>query len=140
MVVVIRMKRTGRTNRPCYKISVSDSRFKRDGRTVDDLGLYDPISLKKEKQVQFDVERAKSWILRGAQPSDTVRSIFKRAGIYGAPGVSTVKEPRDRSGRKKATKTKARRVARNERVAAAKLARPKVARKAKPDAKNAKKK
>jgi len=139
MVVVIRMKRTGRTNRPCYKISVSDSRFKRDGRTVDDLGLYDPISLKKDNQVKFDVERAKSWILRGAQPSDTVRSIFKRAGIYGEPGVSTVKEPRDRSGRKKTTKTKERRAARNERVAAAKVARPKVARKAKPDAKKAKK-
>ncbi len=139
MVVVIRMKRTGRTNRPCYKISVSDSRFKRDGRTVDDLGLYDPISLKKDKQVQFDVERAKSWILRGAQPSDTVRSIFKRAGIYGEPGVSTVKEPRDRSGRKKATKTKARRAVRDARIAAAKVARPKVVRKAKPDDKKAKK-
>jgi small subunit ribosomal protein S16 len=135
MVVVIRMKRTGRTNRPCYKISVSDSRFKRDGRTVDDLGIYDPISSKVDKQVKFDVERAKSWVLRGAQPSDTVRSLFKRAGIYGEPGVSTVKEPRDRSGRKKKTKTKARRKERNSRMAAAKIARPKVARKPKVDPK-----
>jgi len=139
MVVVIRMKRTGRTNRPCYKISVTDSRFKRDGRTVDDLGLYDPICLKTDKQVQFDVERAKSWVLRGAQPSDTVRSLFKRAGIYGEPGVSTNKEPRDRSGRKKKTKTKARRAARDERMAKAKLARPKVARKPKADDKKEKK-
>jgi small subunit ribosomal protein S16 len=135
MVVVIRMKRTGRTNRPCYKISVSDSRFKRDGRTAEDLGLYDPISLKKDKQVQFDVERAKAWIAQGAQPSDTVRSLFKRAGVYGAAGVSTNAPVRDRSGRKKATKTKARRKARNERMAATKLARPKVARKPKVEAK-----
>jgi small subunit ribosomal protein S16 len=139
MVVVIRMKRTGRTNRPCYKISVSDSRWKRDGRTLEDLGLYDPISSKKDKQVQFDVERAKAWLANGAQPSDTVRSIFKRAGIYGEPGKSTNAPVRDRSGRKKDTKTKARRAARNERVAAAKLARPKVARKPKKDAKAGKK-
>ena len=135
MVVVIRMKRTGRKNRPCYKISVSDSRFKRDGRTVEDLGLYDPISLKTEKQVQFNIERAKAWIAQGAQPSDTVRSIFKRAGVFGEPGASTVKEPRDRSGRKKATKTKARRAERNKQMAATKLARPKVARKVKKDPK-----
>jgi len=138
MVVVIRMKRTGRANRPCYKISVSDSRFKRDGRTVEDLGLYDPISSKLDQQVKFDVERAKAWIARGAQPSDTVRSLFKRAGVFGEPGVSTNKAARDRSGRKKDTKTKARRAARNERMAATKLARPKVARKPKSD-KNAKK-
>src|SRR5687767_8650612 len=104
MVVVIRMKRTGRKNRPCYKISVSDSRFKRDGRTVEDLGLYDPISAKLDKQVQFDVERAKAWVAQGAQPSDTVRSLFKRAGVYGEAGVSTNKPARDRSGRKKDTK------------------------------------
>ncbi len=139
MVVVIRMKRTGRTNRPCYSISVSDSRFKRDGRTVEDLGLYDPISKKLDQQVKFDVERAKVWVAQGAQPSDTVRSIFKRAGVYGPAGVSTNSETRDRSGRKQATKTKARRAARNARMAATKIARPKVARKVKVDPKNKKK-
>ena len=139
MVVVIRMKRTGRTNRPCYSISVSDSRFKRDGRTVEDLGLYDPISKKLDQQVKFDVERAKVWLAQGAQPSDTVRSIFKRAGVYGPVGVSTNSETRDRSGRKKATKTKARRAARNARMAATKIARPKVARKPKVDPKAKKK-
>jgi small subunit ribosomal protein S16 len=138
MVVVIRMKRTGRTNRPCYSISVSDSRFKRDGRTVEDLGLYDPIASKKEKQIQFDVERAKAWIAKGAQPSDTVRSIFKRAGVFGEPGAAFNKAARDRSGRKKDTKTKARRAARDARIAAAKLARPKVVRKPKADEKKKK--
>lgn len=135
MVVVIRMKRTGRTNRPCYKISVSDSRFKRDGRTVEDLGLYDPISAKVDAQVKFNIERAKHWLSVGAQPSDTVRSIFKRAGIYGAPGVSTNAPTGDRSGRKKVTKTKTRRAERNKRIAAAKLARPKLPRKVKADPK-----
>ena len=135
MVVVIRMKRTGRTNRPCYSISVSDSRFKRDGRTVEDLGLYDPIASKKEMQIKFDVERAKAWIAKGAQPSDSVRSIFKRAGVFGEAGAAFNKPARDRSGRNKSTKTKARRAARNQRIAAAKLARPKVARKPKADAK-----
>jgi len=138
MVVVIRMKRTGRKNRPCYKISVSDSRFKRDGRTIEDLGLYDPISSKTDKQVQFDVERAKAWVAQGAQPSDTVRSIFKRAGVFGDVTLPKNKAVRDRSGRKKDTKTKARRAARDERIAAAKLARPKVARKPKKDEKKKK--
>ena len=135
MVVVIRMKRTGRKNRPCYKISVSDSRFKRDGRTIEDLGLYDPISAKTDKQVQFDIERAKAWVAQGAQPSDTVRSIFKRAGVFGDVTLPKNKPVRDRSGRKKDTKTKARRAARDERIAAAKIARPKVARKVKKDEK-----
>jgi small subunit ribosomal protein S16 len=135
MVVVIRMKRTGRRNAPCYKISVSDSRFKRDGRTAEDLGLYDPTASKPENQIKFNVEPAKAWVAQGAQPSDTVRSIFKRAGVYGDLSVPNNKPVRDRSGRKKATKTKTRREARNKSMAAAKLARPKVARKPKKDEK-----
>ncbi len=51
MTVVIRMKRTGRRNRPCYRISVADRRFPRDGRTLENLGLYDPISSNPEAQV-----------------------------------------------------------------------------------------
>ena len=82
MSVVIRMKRTGRRNRPCYRISVADSRLPRDGRTLDTLGLYDPIASSEERQVNLDVERAKHWLARGAKPSDTVRSLFKRAGVY----------------------------------------------------------
>lgn len=135
MVVVIRMKRTGRTNRPCYKISVSDSRFKRDGRTVEDLGFYDPLAPKKENQIGFDVERAKAWLAQGAQPSDTVRTLFHRAGVFAEAAAKPAKPARDRSGRKKKTKTKARRAARDQRIAAAKAARPKVVRKPKTDEK-----
>ena len=114
MAVVIRMKRSGRRNRPCYRISVSDSRAPRDGRVLESLGLYDPIASSPEAQVQLDVERARHWIEHGAQPSETVRSLFKRHGVFGEPKP---KKPRDRSGRKKATKTKQRRAARDKAVA-----------------------
>ncbi|MEZ5975780.1 MAG: 30S ribosomal protein S16 [Planctomycetota bacterium] len=109
MAVVIRMKRTGRRNRPCYRISVADSRAPRDGRTLENLGLYDPVSPNKEMQTTLDVERARHWLTNGALPSETVRSIFKRAGVYKDFGKP--KEKRDRSGRKKATKTSQARVA-----------------------------
>ncbi len=109
MAVVIRMKRTGRKNRPCYRISVADSRSPRDGRTLETLGLYDPVAPSKEAQTRLDVERARHWLTSGALPSETVRSIFKKAGVYQDFGKPKAK--RDRSGRKKTTKTGARRVA-----------------------------
>jgi len=108
MSVVIRMKRTGRRNRPCYRISVADSRLPRDGRTLETLGLYDPIAPREEMRLRLDVERARHWIEVGAMPSDTVRSIFKRSGVFeGRP------EPkrRKRTGRRKATAKRKRRVA-----------------------------
>lgn len=107
MTVVIRMKRSGRRNRPCYRISVADRRSPRDGRTLETLGLYDPVASSKDAQLTLDVERAKHWISEGAQPSETVRSIFKRSGVYEG---AQPKPKRDRSGRKPATKTGARRV------------------------------
>lgn len=132
MAVVIRMKRTGRRNRPCYRISVCDSRSPRDGRTLETIGLYDPISPDPERREIVKVERAKAWLAKGALPSETVRSILKRAGaLEGLPP----KKKRDRTGRKKATATRARRMAqkaaraeakakrRQERVAARRLAR-----------------
>ena len=131
MAVVIRMKRSGRRNRPCYRITVADSRAPRDGRVLESLGLYDPIAPNKEAQVVLDVERAKHWIEHGAQPSETVRSILKRNGVFGEPKPKTI---RDRSGRKTKTKTKQRRKARDERMAERRKAlgkapRPKGARK-----------
>jgi small subunit ribosomal protein S16 len=121
MAVVIRMKRTGRRNRPCYRINVADSRSPRDGRFIETLGLYD------EAQVKLDAERAKHWISQGALPSDTVRSLFKKNGVY-----ADMPEPkrRKRTGRGTTTAKRKRRMAskasclakkearRNERVAA----------------------
>ena len=121
MVVVIRMKRTGRRNRPCYRISVADSRAPRDGSTLEALGLYDPVASDPDAQLKLNVERAKHWVGQGAQPSETVASIFKRAGVYeGRPQ----KKKRDRSGRKKATKTGERRAATKKARAERKSARP----------------
>lgn len=107
MAVVIRMKRTGRRNRPCYRISVADSRSPRDGRTLETIGLYDPVSPNREQQTRVEVERARHWLEHGALPSPTVHSIFKRAGVY--EGFGKPKAKRDRSGRKKTTKTGTRR-------------------------------
>ena len=96
MAVVIRMKRTGRRNRPCYRISVADRRSPRDGKTLETLGLYDPVSPTTEAQVRIDVERAKYWLDHGAIPSETVASILRREGAYeGRPKP----EPRKRPGR-----------------------------------------
>ena len=105
MSVVIRMKRTGRRNRPCYRISVADSRAPRDGRTLETLGLYDPVSKASDQQSTLNVDRARHWMTNGAQPSDTVRSIFKRMGVFEEMDMETKK--RDRSGRKLDTKTTA---------------------------------
>jgi small subunit ribosomal protein S16 len=119
MAVVIRMKRSGRKNRPCYRISVADSRSPRDGRTIESLGLYDPIAPRAQMQLQLDVERARHWLSVGAQPSETVASIFKRLGV----SESKPQVARDRSGRKTATKTGAARQARKSARGAAKLER-----------------
>ncbi len=109
MAVVIRMKRTGRRNRPCFRISVADSRSPRDGRTLESLGLYDPIAPSADKQHTLNVERARHWLRYGARPSQTVHSLFKLYGVYeGDLALGQYKRP-DRSGRKKVTKNRARR-------------------------------
>lgn len=106
MAVVIRMKRTGRRNRPCYRISVADSRSPRDGIVLENLGLYDPIARDAEKQHTLKVERAQYWLSVGAKPSRTVHSIFKSHDVYvGDLALSIPKPKRDRSGRKLSTKT-----------------------------------
>jgi small subunit ribosomal protein S16 len=104
MSVVIRLKRTGRKNRPCYRISVADSRAPRDGRVIEHLGLHDPIFPRQEEATTLNVERARYWISVGARPSETVRSIFKAKGVWDG-GSQPARPKRDRSGRKKTTKT-----------------------------------
>ena len=111
MAVVIRMKRTGRRNRPCYRISVADSRSPRDGRVLETLGLYDPVSPDQEKQVTLNVEKAQEWLRNGAKPSETVHSIFKRQGVYvdDLDRQKTTSKVRKRPGRKKVTEKSKRR-------------------------------
>ena len=73
----IRLRRTGSTKRPYYRVVVADSREPRDGRFVEVLGHYDPR--RAPAVVKIDAERAQYWIGKGAQPSDTVRSMLKKS-------------------------------------------------------------
>lgn len=108
MAVVIRMKRTGRKNRPSYRISVADRAFPRDGRTLENLGVYDPASPKRDLRLRIDLERARHWLSVGALPSETVASILRREGVIQTPPTPKLKK---RQGRKKKTARGARRKA-----------------------------
>ena len=73
-MVKIRLKRMGRKKLPIYKIVVADARAKRDGKTIDILGTYNP----KSKELRLDVEKVKEWLAKGAQPTDRVASLIKK--------------------------------------------------------------
>ena len=77
MAVRIRMKRVGTKNTPVFRIVVADSRSPRDGKFIEEIGTYQP--LKKGDNVKLDWERAKYWVSKGAQPSDTVASFLRKA-------------------------------------------------------------
>ena len=77
MAVKIRMKRVGAKNAPVFRIVVADSRSPRDGKFIEEIGTYQP--LKKGENFKMDLERAKYWLSKGAQPSDTVASFIKKA-------------------------------------------------------------
>lgn len=78
-MVKIRLRRMGAKKNPFYRIVVADSRYPRDGRFIEELGTYNPMSA--ETEVKIDGERAQQWIKNGAQPTDTVRGILKKAGV-----------------------------------------------------------
>ena len=78
-MVKIRLRRMGAKKAPFYRIVVADSRFPRDGRFIEELGTYNP--LKEPAEINVDAERAQAWIKDGAQPTDTVRSLLKKAGV-----------------------------------------------------------
>ena len=77
MSVRIRLKRFGTKKRPFYRIVVMDSRSPRDGRVLEEIGLYHPIE-QKEKQISISSDRVKDWMSRGATPSATVRRLLNR--------------------------------------------------------------
>jgi small subunit ribosomal protein S16 len=97
MAVVIRLRRTGRKNLPCFRITVTDSRFPRDGRSLETLGLYDPLRKDQAQQLKLDQERTLKWLAAGAVPSEIVQSLFKRMGVF----PRKVQDRRKRPGRKK---------------------------------------
>src|SRR6266581_4262656 len=86
MAVRIRMKRIGAKNAPVFRIVVADSRSPRDGKFIEELGTYQP--LKKGDNFTMDLERAKYWLSKGAQPSETVASFIKKASKTAAASVS----------------------------------------------------
>ncbi|MFZ2539813.1 MAG: 30S ribosomal protein S16 [Oscillospiraceae bacterium] len=75
MAVKIRLRRIGAKKAPFYRIVVSDSRFPRDGRFIEEIGYYDPT--KNPSIVKVDAEKAKQWIANGAQPTETVKRLLK---------------------------------------------------------------
>ena len=79
MAVKIRLRRMGAKKAPFYRIVVADSRFPRDGRFIEELGYYNP--LKDPIELKVNDEKVKNWIKNGAQPTDTVKSLFKKFEI-----------------------------------------------------------
>ena len=75
-MVKIRLRRMGAKKAPYYRIVVADSRNPRDGRFIEELGVYDPMA--DGEKIKVDMERAKYWIANGAQPTDTVRGLLKK--------------------------------------------------------------
>ena len=76
MAVKIRLRRMGSKKAPFYRIVVADSRYPRDGRFIEELGVYDPT--REPSVIKIDAEKAKKWIANGAQPTDTVRALMKK--------------------------------------------------------------
>ena len=79
MAVKIRLRRMGAKKAPCYRIVVADSRYPRDGRFIEEIGYYNPMT--EPAEINVDSEKAKKWIGNGAQPTETVRDLLKRSGV-----------------------------------------------------------
>jgi small subunit ribosomal protein S16 len=79
-MVVLRLKRMGRTHRPFFRVNAMDKRAPRDGRVIEELGWYDPMA-PEDKQLSLNVDRINYWLSVGAQPSDTVASLLRRMDV-----------------------------------------------------------
>ena len=78
-MVKIRLTRIGAKKAPCYRVVVADSRYPRDGRFIEEIGHYNPMT--NPAEVKIDAEKAQTWLKNGAQPTETVKSLFKKNGI-----------------------------------------------------------
>jgi small subunit ribosomal protein S16 len=78
-MVKIRLRRMGAKKSPYYRVVVADSRSPRDGRFIEEIGTYNPLT--DPAEIKIDAERAKQWIKNGAQPTDTVRMLLKKAEV-----------------------------------------------------------
>lgn len=102
MAVVIRLMRAGAKKRPFYRIVVADSRRQRDGRFVEILGYYDPMT--KPYSLKVDLDAAKSWIAKGATPSEQVMSLLRKEGVVAVNASKSPKKPAAAGAKKKAVK------------------------------------
>ena len=79
MAVKIRLKRMGAHKKPFYRVVVADARAPRDGKFIEEIGYYNPLT--DPADIKIDEEKAKKWLATGAQPTDTVKGLFKKSGI-----------------------------------------------------------
>ena len=79
MAVKIRLRRIGQKKAPFYRVVVADSRYPRDGRFIEEIGYYNPIT--EPAEIKIDADKAKKWIANGAQPTETVKSLLKMSNI-----------------------------------------------------------
>lgn len=93
-MVRIRMARLGRPHRPFYRINAVDSRVKRDGAVIENLGWYNPMAQTGEKPTDLNIERIKYWLSVGAQPSETVRDMLAKVGVVDAAKVKAEHDKR----------------------------------------------
>ena len=89
-MVKLRLRRMGAKKRPSYRIVAADSRSPRDGAFIESVGFYDPIT--DPATIRVDLERARHWLNVGAQPTETVASIFKKMGVYGSDSAPVAEE------------------------------------------------
>lgn len=87
MSVKLRMRRLGNRNRPFYRINAIDSRTKRDGRVIEELGFFNPLEKDDAKALGLNLQRVAYWLSVGAQPSTTVATLIKRKGMVAASGT-----------------------------------------------------
>ncbi len=81
MAVHIRLRRMGKKKQPYYRIVVTDSRMPRDGRFIEVIGIYHPLEKEEDKIIKISKDKASEWLKKGAKPSATVKSLFKKAKI-----------------------------------------------------------
>ena len=90
MAVKIRLRRMGSKKSPFYRIVVADSRNSRDGRFIEEIGYYNPLT--EPKTIKVDNEKAIKWMSTGAKPTDTVDRLFKVSGLYDTESVTSTEE------------------------------------------------
>ena len=79
MAVKIRLRRLGAKKAPFYRVVVADSRSARDGKFIEEIGYFNPLT--KPEEIKIDADKAKKWIANGAQPTDTVKALLKKSNV-----------------------------------------------------------